>query len=484
MTRIDQQIPRSVVNGIGWPALPDANAAGMLALQQQLAQSQWWSPEIVCTQQQTQLMQVLAHALDTIPAYAQRFQMAGLEPRVPALLEAWLDIPILKRSELRMAGETFMSQRIPPEHGKLSKVQTSGSTGTPITAYGTRVTALFWRAFTLREHLWQCRDLSGRFAAIRPEGTLLPGRGQRAHGWGPATDVVYASGESFTLSSRTDIPTQAAWLQEVRPDYLLSLPSNLIALARHCRERGIALPNLREVRSYGEVAGDELRQLCRAVWGVEVKDMYSAQEVGYMALQCPEHAHYHVMSEGVRLEVLDAAGRQCAPGERIGTASQYADVPGRTSGLSEFSSRALGRYCADPTIAIGADQTYAYRGASGGCAAVDDARREGLRIPITGTSWLSVRHRVACRGKYSALGGRQVRRFYLRSRKYQRHRRMSRILCVWELGGGYGHIAALAPLAQALRVRGHEVTLVLKDLFYAEAILGTTGLDYVQAPVW
>jgi phenylacetate-CoA ligase len=43
--------------------------------------------------------------------------------------------------------------------------------------------------------------------------------------------------------------------------------------------------------------------------------MYSVQETGYLALQCPEHAHYHVQGEGVLLEVLDAAGRTCAPGE-------------------------------------------------------------------------------------------------------------------------------------------------------------------------
>lgn len=315
MTRIDEEIPRSIVSGMDWPAVPDASAAGMLALQHQLAQSQWWAPGILRAQQQAQLAQVLAHTLATIPAYAQRWRSAGMELQVPALLEAWNDIPVLKRKELRAAGDTFLSKHVPAEHGALSKVQTSGSTGTPITAYGTRITALFWRAFTLREHLWQRRDLAGRFAAIRPEGTLTPGRGQNAKGWGPATDVVYRTGESFTLSSRTDVPAQATWLREINPQYLLSLPSNLIALARHCRDRAIVLPALREVRSYGEVAGAELRRICREVWDVPVKDMYSAQEVGYMALQCPEHEHYHVMSEGVLLEVIDDAGRVCAPGE-------------------------------------------------------------------------------------------------------------------------------------------------------------------------
>lgn len=315
MTRIDREIPRSAVSGLDWPAVPDAHAAGMLALQQQLAQSQWWPPEILHARQRMQLTQLIEHALATIPAYAARWRSAGLPLQATALLEAWQEIPILERSELRAAGAAFVSQRVPPEHGALTKVQTSGSTGTPITGYGTRVTALFWRAFTLREHLWQRRDLAGRFAAIRPEGSLEPGRGRRIAGWGPATDAVYRCGDSFMLSSRTDVPTQAAWLSEVDPHYLLSLPSNLIALARHCREHAIALPALREVRSYGEVAGDELRRICREVWEAPVKDMYSAQEVGYMALQCPDHAHYHVMSEGVLLEVLDDAGRACAPGE-------------------------------------------------------------------------------------------------------------------------------------------------------------------------
>ncbi len=43
--------------------------------------------------------------------------------------------------------------------------------------------------------------------------------------------------------------------------------------------------------------------------------MYTTQEAGYLALQCPEHPHYHVQSENVILEILDENGRPCAAGE-------------------------------------------------------------------------------------------------------------------------------------------------------------------------
>lgn len=105
------------------------------------------------------------------------------------------------------------------------------------------------------------------------------------------------------------------WLQEHNPDYLLSLASNVKGLAEFSLEKGIKLPKLREVRTFGEVVSPELRQRCFDAWGVKVSDMYSAEEIGYMALQCPEHEHYHVQSEGVLVEVLDENNRACGPGE-------------------------------------------------------------------------------------------------------------------------------------------------------------------------
>ena len=88
-----------------------------------------------------------------------------------------------------------------------------------------------------------------------------------------------------------------------------------MGLAQHCLAHRIALPQLKEVRTLGETPDDSLRDLCRAAWGVPVVDMYTCQEAGYLALQCPEHPHYHVQAENALVEVVDDAGRPCGPGE-------------------------------------------------------------------------------------------------------------------------------------------------------------------------
>ena len=60
---------------------------------------------------------------------------------------------------------------------------------------------------------------------------------------------------------------------------------------------------------------------------------------------------------------------------------------------------------------------------------------------------------------------------------------MSRILIAWELGGGYGHLASLAPLAEQLIERGHQVYFALRDLSDAERMLGKLDCPLLQAPV-
>jgi len=282
----------------------------MLAVQYQLRDSQWWPGEVIRESQHGQLRKLLAHAFDTIPFYRERFSETGLDPASGSCIEAFHTLPLLRRSEVQAAPGALVSTSVPPEHGKVIEHQTSGSTGRPIRTRGTALTQFFWNAITLRDHLWHDRDLMGKLASIRT--TVRDGH---SNGWGPSTNVVYETGPSASLNIRADIATQLSWLDKERPDYLLSHPSNILALARLSIEKRISIPTLKEVRTFGETVTPELRAACMEAWGVRVVDAYSAQEIGYIALQCPSSECYHIQSESVLVEILDQNGRQCAPGE-------------------------------------------------------------------------------------------------------------------------------------------------------------------------
>ena len=49
--------------------------------------------------------------------------------------------------------------------------------------------------------------------------------------------------------------------------------------------------------------------------GAKLIDLYSSQEVGNIAMQCPDHDHYHIQSESSLVEILNDAGEPCKPGE-------------------------------------------------------------------------------------------------------------------------------------------------------------------------
>lgn len=306
---------QSGLPGVVWPAVPPVPQAVQLALLFQLEQSQWWPVETIVARQFEQAHRLLVHAQATVPFYRERLAAAGFSPARPLTPEVFARIPLLHRAELQQRGRALASSAPPAEHGPLTEIRTSGSTGQPVTALGNQLTAAFWNVLTVRDHLWHRRDAEGTLAVIRNTDNAPPPDGQAADNWGRATDGLIRTGRSVALHIGTDIARQMDWLRRIEPAYLLSYPSNLKALAEYALERGIGLPGLREIRSISEVLGSEVRDLCKRAWGAPVTDAYSANELGYMALQCPRHEHLHVQSEAVLLEVLDAAGNPCRPGE-------------------------------------------------------------------------------------------------------------------------------------------------------------------------
>lgn len=59
---------------------------------------------------------------------------------------------------------------------------------------------------------------------------------------------------------------------------------------------------------------------------------------------------------------------------------------------------------------------------------------------------------------------------------------MARVLLTWELGAGLGHCVKLAPLAEHLTARGHEVYFAARDVTTAQKALQNSAVKYLQSP--
>jgi len=304
---LDRSPGSSIIAGIVWPAITASGPVGLRDLLKRLDYSQWFPPDQLREYQRVQVQALLRHALATVPHYAKRF--AGLDPD-NLDWSTFSSLPRLGRPELQERFAALRSRALPHTHGRPVEGQSSGSTGTPIRFLRTAASQFFWQALTVREHLWHRRDFSGKLAAIRVrvEQKNLPN-------WGSPVATLYRTGPAAMLNVGTDTSEQLDWLLQEDPDYLLTHTSNLGALAELSLRRGVRLPRLRQARSFSEALRPTLRETVLAAWGVQIADVYSCEEAGYIALQCPEHDHYHVQSESLIVEILDADGNPCAPGE-------------------------------------------------------------------------------------------------------------------------------------------------------------------------
>ena len=233
-------------------------------------------------QQGLQLAQLLEHAWRTIPFYREQLGNVGYrrESDDPfAILNA---LPILTRTILQQDMDRIRSTQVPESHGRTHPKETSGSTGRAVKLLGTGITNLFWRAFALREHFWHRRDFSAKLAIIRwaAKDRWLPPDGEVRGGWGAPAEGIFETGPAVILNVAADTKAQLDWLQRTNPDYLLSYPSQLAALAEECLERDLKLPRLREVRTVGETVTELQRELCREAWGVSLTDAYSCEDNG------------------------------------------------------------------------------------------------------------------------------------------------------------------------------------------------------------
>ncbi len=311
------------------PLRQGGQGQALYGLLQQLDESQWWAAEKLAAGQLQQLSKLVAYAKQHSPFY--REHLRGIDS-ASLDLDSLNKIPLLSRAQLQESNEALDCTVLPQGHGAVKESTTSGSTGSPVKFRTTGLTATVWAALNMREQLWHGRDFDTVSASIRWHGDSigLPPDGVEFEDWGIPANLFLETGRSYFLNSSADISAQIAWLQKIRPSYLMTHPSNLRGLIAQLRKDGTTLQGLLGVRTIGESISAELRSDVAEQFDVRLIDLYSSEELGYMALQCPLHDHYHVQSESVLLEVLREDGSPCSlhePGKLVVTSLRNYATP-------------------------------------------------------------------------------------------------------------------------------------------------------------
>jgi phenylacetate-CoA ligase len=303
-------LPFSVAPGLAWPALPPPAGQVLLGVLAQLDRSQWLPPDALRNAQFRQLRRLVEFAAREVPFYAGHLAAADLDDPAHIDPQSFLRWPLLAKADVQRHPDLLAARDHPARLGGPHPAITSGSTGHPLRVSVSGASLLVNHALQLRSHFWYGLDPSLTFANVRSAISTSD-----HSGWQAPTSLAFQSGLLVTLSSLEDLRAQLDWLSEKRPAYLLSNSSNLRALIETSLRTGHKPDFLKLLMGFGDLPSPDLGDLARRHWNVGVVDIYSCNEMGVIALQCPVNPMHHVQSEHVLLEILRPDGTPCEPGE-------------------------------------------------------------------------------------------------------------------------------------------------------------------------
>jgi phenylacetate-CoA ligase len=271
--------------------------------------TQWQRPEEIAALQFRKLLTLARHCQTYSPHFRARLQSAGLTAENLSSAEGFARLPILSRRQLQGATDLFCTQ-IPSAHLPTYDTRTSGSTGEPVLIRRTAYSQLDWLSTTMREHLWHERNFFAPLCAVR--ANIF--REMRLESWGSPAALLRPTGPALGIPITTNVARTAELIRDFAPETLLIYPSALAGLMRHLKAHASTLPSIKKILTIGETLSSELRTQAANSFRADVSDMYSSQEAGNIAMQCPASDLYHVMAENLIVEVLNEHGAPAAVG--------------------------------------------------------------------------------------------------------------------------------------------------------------------------
>lgn len=217
-----------------------------------------------------------------------------------SLQELSASVPVLEKDVFRTNLSSFLSQNYDTK--KLVKVNTSGTTGTPMTIYLTPQARKMNYAFFARSKRWA--GIDGFERSITFAGRLIvPQEQHRPPYW--RTNYFFRNTlfSSYHISSET-VPLYIGEIRHIQPYFIDAYPSSLYPLAQYILAEGITSVRPKAIITSAETLLEHQRDVIERAFGCKIYDQYGSAEQVVFACQC-EHGSYHLNPEFGYLEVVD-----------------------------------------------------------------------------------------------------------------------------------------------------------------------------------
>ena len=216
------------------------------------------------------------------------------------------DLPLLGKDTVRESPAALTARTAAPGHDARLWVYTSGSTGMPLGVLKSRRQAAIEEQEACRlKQSWH-DVLPGPHLIVRCETANEPfGTCQQRQAI-DGTLVVSVYGLETTLIADT--------IERIGAGSVHTWPSVARSLLAPARDPN-ALSSLRAFTTRAEVLLPELRERLAIERDWRVLDVYGANEVGVLAVECADCGYYHTAERSALVEVLHDDGRPAAPGE-------------------------------------------------------------------------------------------------------------------------------------------------------------------------
>ena len=256
---------------------------------------------------------IVRYAAATMPFYRDWFRTHGVDPREIVGAADLARLPIIDKATLQADQQRLVSES--REARAAFAIQTSGSSGVPVTIYqGSGI--LFENAAT------GVRERQVRAEALGPD---VPARIVSVGYPCNATQTVRAqlrerafvtgSETRHTLSLFEPLEQLIAEINRLRPTLLIAYGSLIELLFGTVKARGLELHAPRAVLYVSDHLTEVGRRVVEDDFGVKVLSNYSAVEALRIGFGCLESPGYHLHSDLTHVRIVDDAGNNVPAGQ-------------------------------------------------------------------------------------------------------------------------------------------------------------------------